>query len=806
MGWLPVGWVPLGRLPMGLSRAEAGPPAPLARRDPSSSGMRGEGLTVYVSAMAAAGAVVLALALQQISAARPAPPPWLALVFVAVFALADSRILALRFGVSEHMFTWSEAAVVVGLVMLPWPWLVVTAACGVPIGYLASRAAPVKVLFNTAGIIVGLFLAARVFAAAGGHVRHFDSLEFHTAGATVLACLAFFVWNGLTVAFAVALSQRMPFWSVYRRGLALSVFVWAGNTLSGIFVVAIAVTAPEMLVFAPPMLALLAYSYRSSLRARTERDIWRRLEAASREISHLQTDDMARAVLERAADLSRGDVAELALLNHSTTAGPVPPAPQSRSGPTVYRCADGETTSEVLADPARAALGFWPRLASERATRIVDVKTATPEEAAHLKRLCLQACLVTPLLAGDECIGALAFGFRHRADVTDRDLQVLTTFANQVATAAENARLFEEIGEEHARLARIVEGSSDGIVALDTDGLVSVWNPAMVDVTGTPAKRAKGRPLPDVLDAVTEEGVPWNARAWVDALTPGERTTMVVVNGAGGPRHLHLSAGRLATTSGRPQTTVLIARDMTSVLELEQAKQDFVATVSHELRTPVTCLRGFVDTMLRPEFPLDRAMVDDHLLRMRRQAQRLDRLVEDVLDVSLIERGELLFSVEPVCISDVVDRVVEDSGLLGTDRDVRVAPESADATVWVDPLRIEQVLTNLVSNACRYSPPDSPVEIGVAPGNQEVTVFVRDRGPGIPPEHHETVFERFSRLGSHLNRSQGGAGLGLYIARRIVQSMGGRIWVESDEGAGAVFRFTIPTVPATAAAPSSVGR
>ena len=745
-----------------------------------------EGLVLLVSAMASGGAIVLALALQRISTARPTPSLLVAAVFVTAFAFADSKILALRFGHNQHMFTWSEAAVVAGVLLLPFPWLVVLAAAGLPVGYALSRSAPVKAVFNTSGIVVGLSIAAAVFAAAGGHVQDVHNLQTRSLLPAVLACLAFFTWNSVTVALAVAVSQHMRFWRVYTDGLGLSFFVWAGNTLAGIFAVVIADTVPAVLAFAPGILALLAYSYRSSLRAKGERDAWQTLEAASREIAQLQTEDMAFAVLERSQDLFKADHVELLLVDVG--------AP---GGATVFRTQDGATTSTTAADPA-ATTAYWPRALDESALFVLRRPDAAPAAAAHLATLGVEMCFVAPLRAKGNCFGALCIAFEGPVQFSPRELKMLSTFGNQVAVAAQNARLFEEVGEEHTKLARIVDGSSDGIIALDASGLVSVWNPAMEDITGTSAVEATGRALPDVLDAVDEDGVPWDARSWMAALAPGGRTSLVVVTGAGGPRCLQLSAGRLSRTSARSQTAVLIARDVTAARKLEAAKQDFVATVSHELRTPVTCLRGFVDTMLRPEFPLDREMVDDQLVRMRRQAKRLERLVEDVLDVSVIERGELTFSIERVRVPDVVTRVVEDTDSVDGTQPVVVEVTGGEATAWADPLRLEQVLTNLVSNARRYSPTGTSIGLTVEAGPDEVRVSVRDEGPGIAPEHQELVFERFARLGNHLNRVQGGAGLGLYISRQIVEVLGGEIGVDSAPGDGATFWFTVPTTPKTA--------
>jgi signal transduction histidine kinase len=238
-----------------------------------------------------------------------------------------------------------------------------------------------------------------------------------------------------------------------------------------------------------------------------------------------------------------------------------------------------------------------------------------------------------------------------------------------------------------------------------------------------------------------------------------------------------------------------VARDVTARREADDAKQAFVATVSHELRTPLTPLKGFLLTLMRPGIGLDQAQIDAIHGRMLSQAERLERLIEDLLSVSQIERGLFPVSAVPVDLTDLVSSVV--SGFAG---DARVEAPTRHLSVLADPIRLEQVLTNLLGNAAKYAGAHSPVAIVVEEGDTEVTVSVIDQGPGIPSDQHEMIFERFRRLGNHMTQTAGGAGLGLFIARHLVTEMGGRIWVEGEPGRGAAFRFTVPSLGAMAPA------
>ena len=223
-----------------------------------------------------------------------------------------------------------------------------------------------------------------------------------------------------------------------------------------------------------------------------------------------------------------------------------------------------------------------------------------------------------------------------------------------------------------------------------------------------------------------------------------------------------------------------------------------MATVSHELRTPLTSLKGFLLTLLRPDFDPPDELVREYHGRMLNQARRLQRLIEDLLSVSHLESGEFGIEATAVNVDEVVEKVLQDLSLSDLGRPVEHRRAGLTAMAVADAVRLEQIVANLVSNAHKYSPPGEPITITVERVSDRVLVKVTDAGPGIPEDQQEAVFERFRRLGHHLTRAQGGTGLGLYIARRLVEAMGGRIWVESRLGAGSTFQFHIPAAPLVA--------
>jgi signal transduction histidine kinase len=226
--------------------------------------------------------------------------------------------------------------------------------------------------------------------------------------------------------------------------------------------------------------------------------------------------------------------------------------------------------------------------------------------------------------------------------------------------------------------------------------------------------------------------------------------------------------------------------------ELDELKSDFVAITSHELRTPLTAVRGFVDALRRRQQELSPEEVQEYLAIIHIQTDRLIRLVEDLLLISRIEAGKLSFVPEPVQTAELL--ISTRQGLGDLAERVMVIEEPGMPTELVaDPQRLVQVLTNLLMNALKFSPPDKPVHLAAGSySTGTVTFAVRDRGPGIPPGELDLIFDRFHQSESSAAHSEG-AGLGLYIARQLTEAMGGWIAVESAPGHGATFTVTIPT-------------
>jgi len=222
----------------------------------------------------------------------------------------------------------------------------------------------------------------------------------------------------------------------------------------------------------------------------------------------------------------------------------------------------------------------------------------------------------------------------------------------------------------------------------------------------------------------------------------------------------------------------------------EQLRRNMVSDVAHELRTPLTNLRGYLEAAKDGLIQPDKALVDN----LREEAMLLSRLVNDLQELALAEAGQLHLECQPVSVGDVARAIVQVLSPHAEERDISLVVHVPDdlPMAQADPHRVRQVLRNLLNNALDFTPQGGQVIVTAQPDGQWLSIQVSNTGPGILPAHLPYVFERFYRADPSRTRATGGAGLGLAIAKQLVEAHGGRVWVESTLGAGATFGFTLP--------------
>lgn len=257
-------------------------------------------------------------------------------------------------------------------------------------------------------------------------------------------------------------------------------------------------------------------------------------------------------------------------------------------------------------------------------------------------------------------------------------------------------------------------------------------------------------------------------------------------------RWLDVSAAAVFGPEGRRTGGVLVFHDVTSLKRLQRTREEFVANVSHELRTPLSLIKGYTETLINGTLE-DPALTAKFLQIIDRNAERLKLLIEDLLTISELESGRIRLDLQPVALSSLVAKLCDDFRPRAELREARLVNEVQAWQVQADPNRLQQVFSNLLDNAIKYGKNQGIVTIRAQRGETgQVEICVADDGPGIPAEVRERVFERFYRVDKARSREQGGTGLGLSIVKHIVQSHGGRVWVESNPGGGSRFWFSLP--------------
>ena len=322
--------------------------------------------------------------------------------------------------------------------------------------------------------------------------------------------------------------------------------------------------------------------------------------------------------------------------------------------------------------------------------------------------------------------------------------------------------------------------------------MVESWNAAVEQLTGYPATEMVGTSHLGVLRPRDAAGNDVLFERWAeDAELP---TDVQVLTTGGELRWLSCSYTRVPAGDDRPPLLVVVGRDVTKVRELERLKEEFVATVSHELRTPLTPIKGFATTLLeggdRMSSDTRRTAVESIL----RSAQRLERLILNLLEVSRIESRVIDVRNSSVEVCELSRRVVREFRDAWGDRDIEVSVPAGLCHALGSELWIEQILSNLLSNALKYATGDEPIEVHLRADRDAVELAVIDHGPGIPAEAAARAFERFERLDQ--TQRQAGTGLGLYIARELAHAMNGTLTLSETPGRGATFSLRLrPAAP-----------
>jgi two-component system, OmpR family, phosphate regulon sensor histidine kinase PhoR len=419
----------------------------------------------------------------------------------------------------------------------------------------------------------------------------------------------------------------------------------------------------------------------------------------------------------------------------------------------------------------------------------------------------LAAAAYFPLLAGGTVAGVLAlFGDANLPATVDREM--LLPICNQVGFAVANVRLYEDSQAERRKLNTVLTSIAEGVLLCDARGRLTLANDAALQLLGLDSLPFEQflADLPDFTAArdligqpVLPEALPF-ARALAGELFQDYR---LLLHGATEDAMvLSFSGAPARAEMGAIEGAVVVFRDVTARQRIERAKDDFLAVAAHELRSPLAAVRSYADLLLRREQQRNEADSRDlhGLTILTQQVSHMLRMVDNLLDVSRIDAGQLDLQLQRVNLVPLVAQVIDQQRPAAGGRELVMESLVDDLIVEGDSLRIRQVLTNLVGNAIKYSPPDGAITVRirrVASGEEirpdsygpAAMICVHDNGSGITPEQQARLFQRYYRVRNH--RAEG-LGLGLYLSRQFVQMHGGQIWVESVEGHGSSFHVMLP--------------
>ena len=349
-------------------------------------------------------------------------------------------------------------------------------------------------------------------------------------------------------------------------------------------------------------------------------------------------------------------------------------------------------------------------------------------------------------------------------------------------------------GERSARWhADVCDGHPDGLLVADEQGFIVYVNERAAVIVGTPASELLGQDIRTATPFQETDGRSWWACTdpWKGlAIRSGHREKLLILPGRD---EVLVTARYVRPGRSMPVTQVVVAlRDAEARRRAEANNSALISTVAHELRSPLTSVKGFSSTLLRR---WDRFTDDQKRLMLQTieaDADRVTRLITELLDISRIDSGRLQVRKQPVDVPAAINRHIERFVASGHDRTQFVlynGLQSALPEVWADPDRLDQILANLMENAVRHGA--GVVSLSVAPtgrdGDEVIAVTISDEGVGIAPEHYPMVFTRFWH-----GASRGGTGLGLYVVRGLVEAHGGKISVGRTAAGGAEFRFTLP--------------
>ncbi len=502
------------------------------------------------------------------------------------------------------------------------------------------------------------------------------------------------------------------------------------------------------------------------------------LEIARALTQELDLDSLLKRILQLSADLLAGQAGLIAL----------------RGEESGWRVAASHGIGGELLKYLDSLLTRLPETENPAHFEIPEINR-TLKDIARKVSLGLLTGVGLPLIARNEVIGVIFIFRNYRGPFSQNDRALLQSFADQAAVAVSNAQLYTQLRHEKQRISALLDSAADGILIMKNDHTIEHANPAFAKLWGQPAAELVGRQHDDVIHwAKLAHGITlekaeaggWPLSAQATLYVEGD-----LVKPDGASIAVGITYAPLLSEEGNLVNIIAAARDITHFRQAEDLKRTFVSVISHELKTPVALIKGYVSTLRREDARWERKVVEDSLAVIEDETDRLAELIENLLDATRLEAGVLALNAADLSLPALAKRLAE-RFQTQTSKHTLVTDFPAEyPIVLADEDRISQVLYNLIGNAVKYSPAGGEICIRGEVRPDEVIVCVTDQGKGIATGDLPHVFDRFYRADDS-QRKTSGAGLGLYLARAVIEAHRGNIWVDPTYKDGARICFSLP--------------
>lgn len=384
----------------------------------------------------------------------------------------------------------------------------------------------------------------------------------------------------------------------------------------------------------------------------------------------------------------------------------------------------------------------------------------------------------------------------QRADIRSGDefeevAQSFNLMADKISQTFQHLEREKEIAiAERSKLSEVLSSIVDGIIAIDFNKNILLSNKAAEEITGFTQSELTGHPIDKLVHLFVdqEEILP---KTYCQAAF---NQTAKLIGKNGKQTKVNLSTAQLNGTVQTNVSCILILHDIAREEELEKMRLDFVSMASHELRTPLTSIIGYLSVFINENKEKVESSELELLKKSLTSATQLLTLVQNLLNVNKIEREQMSVFAQSIDYFPIVTKVVEDLKAQAVQKNIVLFfdPPQQLPKVLADPIRVSEVITNLLANAINYTNIGGKVTIALENSPTEVTTIISDTGIGIPKQALPLLFNKFFRVSNQMQQASKGTGLGLYISKSIVEKLGGKIWVESEEGKGSKFAFTLP--------------